>query len=130
FTPPGVIATYLPTFEQAPFVETNRPFFDANGIPLRRIEDWIRTDIIYSPGWALGRLVFVSATNVPAAYASGALRPTDILVTDGVPAELPYVAGIITLAPATPNSHVAILAQSYNVPFAYIAEQGMRERLF
>jgi hypothetical protein len=130
FTPPGVVASYLPTFEQAPFVETNRHFYEANNIPLRRLDDWLRTDVIYSPGWALGRLVFVTATNVPAAYASGALRPTDILVTDGVPAELPYVSGIITLAPATPNSHVAILAQSYNVPFVYVAEQALRERIF
>src|SRR6185436_8531067 len=50
-------------------------------------------------------------------------------VTDGVPAELPYVAGIITLAAASPNSHVAILAQSYKVPFVYIADQSERERI-
>ena len=73
--------------------------------------------------------MFVSATNIPTAYANGSLRPTDILLTDGVPAELPYVAGIITFAAATPNSHVAILAKSYNVPFVYIAEQGMRDRI-
>jgi phosphoenolpyruvate-protein kinase (PTS system EI component) len=73
--------------------------------------------------------VFVTATNIRAAYANGMLRPTDILLTDGVPAELPYVAGIITFAAATPNSHVAILAQSYDVPFVFIADQSMRERI-
>jgi hypothetical protein len=128
-SPPGMVASYLPTFEQAPFVEANRAFFETNGIPLRRIDDWIQTDTCYSYGWALGRLVFVSATNVPAAYANGTLRPTDILLTDGVPAELPYLAGIVSLAPATPNSHVAILALSYNVPFVYIADAAMRERI-
>ena len=127
---PGVSVTYVPIFEQVPSAEANRAFFETNGIPLRNAEDWIRTDTCYSSGWALGRLVFVSATNVPAAYADGTLRPTDILLTDGVPAELPYVAGIITLAPATPNSHVAILAQSYKVPFVYIADPVMRERIF
>jgi hypothetical protein len=128
-SPPGTIATYLPTFEQAPSTEANRRFFETNGIPVRQAGDWIHTDIIYSAGWALGRLVFVSATNVPAAYANGTLRPTDILVTDGVPAELPYVAGIITLVPATPNSHVAILAQSYKAPFVYVTDPIMRERI-
>jgi len=128
-SPPGVIATYLPTFEQSPSAEANRAFFEANGLSLRRAEDWIRTDTIYSAGWALGRLVFVSATNIAAAYADGTLRPTDILLTDGVPAELPFVAGIISLVPATPNSHVAILAQSYKVPFVSIADTAMRARV-
>ncbi|HXI52205.1 MAG TPA: PEP/pyruvate-binding domain-containing protein [Candidatus Saccharimonadales bacterium] len=127
---PGVLVTYAPTFEQLSSAEANRAFFETNGIPLRRAEDWIRTDTCYSRGWALGRLVFVTATNVPAAYANGTLLPTDILLTDGVPAELPYVAGIITLLPATPNSHVAILAQSYKVPFVYLADQVTRERIF
>ncbi len=128
-TRPGALVSYLPTFEQSAPVEGNRSFFETNGILLRRADDWIRTETCYSMGWALGRLVFVSGTNIPAAYANGTLRPTDILLTDGVPAELPYVAGIITFAAATPNSHVAILAQSYNVPFVYVADQDMRDRI-
>ena len=51
---------------------------------------------------------------------NGELLPTDILLTDFVPTEIPYVAGILSLSPTTPNSHVSILAQSYGIPFAYI----------
>jgi hypothetical protein len=49
------------------------------------------------------------------------LLPEDIVLTDGVPAELPSLAGILSLAPATPNSHVAILARSQGVPLVYLA---------
>ena len=42
-------------------------------------------------------------------------------MTDGIPSELPYVAGIVSLVPSTPNSHVAILANTYTVPFVYLA---------
>ncbi len=128
-SPPGAFAAYLPTFEQSASAEANRNYFEANGIPLRRADDYIRTETCYSLGWAIGRLVFVSAANIPAAYANGTLLPTDILLTDGIPAELPYVAGIISFAAATPNSHVAILAQSYNVPFLYVADPALRARI-
>ncbi|MHC4499573.1 MAG: PEP/pyruvate-binding domain-containing protein, partial [Planctomycetota bacterium] len=45
----------------------------------------------------------------------------DILLTDGVPAEIPFVAGVVSLSPSTPSSHVAILAKSYGVPFVHLA---------
>ena len=45
-----------------------------------------------------------------------------------MPAEVPYVAGILTLTPTTPNSHVSILAQSYGIPFAYIKDPVGREK--
>jgi hypothetical protein len=126
---PQVRAIYIPTFEQSAAAEANREYFETNGIPLGRADDWIRTETAYSLGWAIGRLVFVSAANVNAAYSAGTLRPSDILLTDGIPAELPYVSGIITFAAATPNSHVAILAQSYNVPFVFIADAALRARI-
>jgi hypothetical protein len=53
-SPPGTFVSYLPTFEQAPFAEANRLFFETNGIPLRRADDWMRTETYYSLGWALG----------------------------------------------------------------------------
>ena len=83
---------------------------------------WLKGNQVYSPGWALGRIQFVAATNINTAYADGTLSPQDILLTDGVPAEVPYVAGIISLAPATPNSHVAILANGFGVPFVHLAD--------
>jgi hypothetical protein len=51
------------------------------------------------------------------------------LLTDGVPAEVPYVAGIISLAPATPNSHVAVFAGANDIPFAYVADKARQEQV-
>ena len=121
-----VTAFYIPTFEQSESAHANRAYFESNGIPVSSAERWIGADVCYSSGWAVGTLKFFSATNVAAAYANGLLRPADILITDGIPAELPYVAGIISLAATTPNSHVAILAQSYGVPFAFLVDEERR----
>lgn len=128
-TRPGLQAVYIPTFEQFASAEANRDYFASNGIIVSTAERWAWGDISYSGGWALGRLVFVAATKVGATYASGQLRPDDILITDGIPAELPYVAGIISLAPSTANSHVAILARSYGVPFIYLVDETERTRV-
>jgi len=124
-----VQAFYIPTFEQLAVAQTNAGFFASHGIPVSAVDRWIGGDVCYSGGWALGTLKFFSATNVVAAYADGRLGPADILVTDGIPAELPYVSGLITLAAATANSHVAILAQSYGVPFAYLIDEVDRARV-
>ncbi|MCP4348972.1 MAG: hypothetical protein GY795_26120, partial [Desulfobacterales bacterium] len=77
---------------------------------------------------ALGRLVYVEGSAINDAYVSGALGPGDILLTDGVPAEIPFVAGVISLSASTPNSHVAILANTYGIPFVYLrlAEDAAR----
>jgi hypothetical protein len=69
----------------------------------------------------MGELKYVEGSQIEAAYLSGTLGPDDILLTDGVPAEVPYLAGIVTLAPSTPNSHVAILAKTFGVPFIHPA---------
>jgi hypothetical protein len=73
-------------------------------------------------GWARGRLVYVPGDEIGDAYAAGTLRPDDILLTDGVPAEVPFVAGVLSLAPSTPSSHVAILAGDWEIPFAFLAQ--------
>ena len=44
-----------------------------------------------------------------------------ILLTDAVPAEIPFVAGVLSLSPATPNSHVALLFQTFSIPFGHLA---------
>ena len=129
FGEPLVQAFYIPTFEQAAAAATEAPYFASNNIALGSVERWVGGDVCYSRGWALGTLKFFSATQVPAAYADGRLRPADILLTDGIPAELPYVSGIITLTPTTANSHVTILAQSYGVPFAYLVDAADRARV-
>lgn len=127
--PPGVQALYLPTFEQAEAAEADREYYADHGIRVSSAVRWIREDEIYASGWAVGRLRFIPADEIAAAYADGRLAPGDILVTDAVPAEIPFVAGVIGLAPATPNSHVAILARSFGVPFVYPAEAETRQRV-
>jgi hypothetical protein len=118
--------SYIPSYEQATVAEQNRAFFTARGIQIGSLSSWDTGANAYSTGWAVGRLRFVPASHIEAAYSEGTLKPSDILLTDAIPAELPYVAGILTLAPSTPNSHVAILARSYGVPFVYLAEPELR----
>ncbi|MEN8872153.1 MAG: PEP/pyruvate-binding domain-containing protein [Akkermansiaceae bacterium] len=116
-------AFYFPTFEQADNARKNSDYFESHRIKLGSIARWQNSDACYSSGWALGRLVLVPSEEIDEAFRSGILLPTDILITDGIPAEIPYVAGVISTTPGTPNSHVAILARSYGVPFVYLSNQ-------
>jgi hypothetical protein len=122
-------AFYLPTFEQFDSAVSNKSYFEARDIPIMSIERWVEVNHCYSPGWAFGRLKFFTASEIAAAYADGRLRPEDILLTDGVPAETPLVAGILTLRPSTPNSHTAILATSFGIPFAYLPDPAEQTRV-
>lgn len=122
-------AYYMPTFEQSEAARTNADAFAALGIPVTSLDRWVTANNCYSPGWALGRLKFFTAADVLAAYSDGRLQPGDILLTDGVPADTPLVAGIITLSPSTPNSHTAILSQSFGIPFVYLPDAGEQARV-
>ncbi|HEY5913420.1 MAG TPA: hypothetical protein VJA21_22765 [Verrucomicrobiae bacterium] len=122
-------ACYIPAFEQADVARTNADAFAALGIRLGSAESWVTVNACYSPGWALGRLKYFAAAEIGAAYGDGRLRPDDILLTDGVPADTPPLAGIISLTPSTPNSHTAILAQSFGIPFVYLPEATERARV-
>ncbi len=118
---PPATPIYMPTFEQTPTAQANAAFFAANGVTVSSTARWATGNRAYATGWAIGTVKFVTGSQVQAAYNAGTLLPDDILLTDGIPAELPLVAGIISTAPATPNSHVALLAQTYGVPFVYLA---------
>ena len=118
---PNVKAYYFPTYEQYPVAQQNRDWFAGQGIPIGSTAQWAEGNAAYSEGWALGTLKFVPGTEIQTAYAAGDLLPDDLLLTDGVPAEVPAVAGIISLMPSTPNSHVAILSRSQGVPFVHLA---------
>lgn len=118
---PNVTAYYFPTFEQTAVAEANREFLETNGVVIGSPARWSKGNPVYAPGWALGRLTYVAGEDIEDAYLDGTLLPTDILLTDGVPAEVPFVAGILSLSASTPNSHVAILANTYGVPFAFLA---------
>jgi len=120
---PNVTAYYFPTYEQYPVAQQNRQWFEDQGVPLGSTAQWAQGNTAYAKGWALGALKFVVGSEIQAAYTAGDLKPDDILLTDGVPAEVPSVAGIVTLSPATPNSHVAILARAQGVPFVHLASE-------
>ena len=120
---------YMPTFEQSEVARTNADAFATLGVPISSLDRWVTVNTCYSAGWALGRLKFFTAADVVAAYSDGRLQPTDILLTDGVPADTPLVAGILTLSPATPNSHTAILSQSFGIPFAYLPDADEQARV-
>jgi hypothetical protein len=125
----NVTAFYVPSYEQARVAETNRNYFESRGIQVASADRWITGDDIYSLGWALGRLKYFAGSEINAAFTDGRLLPQDILLTDGVPAEVPVLAGILTLTPSTPNSHVAILAKTFGVPFAYLSDPTLRQRV-
>jgi hypothetical protein len=122
-------AYYMPTFEQNEMAQTNAGAFAALGIPVSSLDRWVTVNTCYAPGWALGCLKYFAAGDVVAAYGDGRLQPGDILLTDGVPADTPLVAGIITLSPSTPNSHTAILSQSFGTPFVYLPDADERARV-
>jgi hypothetical protein len=127
--PPGGRVFYVPTFEQSVPAQESAAELAARGIPVASVQRWVTGDQAYSDGWAFGRLRWVPGGEISAAYADGRLHPDDVLLTDAVPAEIPFVAGILVLTPATPNSHVALLARSYGVPFGYPASSAVREAL-
>ena len=127
--PADVTACYFPAYEQSEAAAMDQAWLAARGFPTSSVNRWLEGDQVYSTGWALGRLVFITANDINQAYADGRLQPQDILMTDGVPAEIPFVQGIISTLPATPNSHVAILAHAYGVPFAYPANPAEQARI-
>lgn len=121
-SPPGYSPFYMPTFEQFSVAQTNAAFFAAGGFPVSGPERWDEGNSCYSMGWAIGTLKFFPADQIEGAFLTGQLLPQDILLTDGVPAEIPLVAGVITQSPSTPNSHVALLSQTFNVPFTFLSQ--------
>jgi len=119
--PPDVAAFYFPPYEQQDQAEADQGWLASQGIPIGSVSRWAQGNTCYSPGWAYGRLKYVDAGSIDTAYEQGLLEPGDILLTNAIPAEIPQVAGILSLAPTTPNSHVAILAQTWHTPFVHLA---------
>lgn len=117
---------YFPVYEQAAIAEENRDYFAQRGFEVGNVLRWTGDANVYSLGWALGTLKYIPTADIQAAYTEGRLGPLDILLTDDIPAELPYVSGILSLNPATPNSHVAILAGSYGVPFGFLSTAELK----
>ena len=118
---PGYQAYYMPTLEQEAVAEANADFFAAEGFPVSSPARWNDGNSCYSHGWAIGTLKYFPADQIESAFLAGQLTPDDILLTDAVPAEIPFLAGVLSLGPGTPNSHVALLSQTFGVPYAYLA---------
>lgn len=117
----GTRTFYIPSGVSAECVESKREDLLARGVNVGKVDRWLLGDACYAPGWAIGKLVQLASDEVDDAYLDGRLTADDVLLlSDSAPAELPYVAGILTLEPSTPNAHAAILARSYGVPFAYL----------
>lgn len=125
----GLAFYYLPVFEQAASSKVHAAELAARGVPVVSLERWVVGNQCYSRGWALGRLVYLPSAQISAAYTNGRLLPSDILLTDAVPADIPPVIGILCLSPAALNSHVAILALSSGVPFGYVADPSEQAQL-
>ncbi|MDP7049761.1 MAG: hypothetical protein QF721_09935, partial [Verrucomicrobiota bacterium] len=121
---------YMPTYEQADASGEVAEALARQDVPVVSAQRWeTGSDAIYSYGWAMGRLVFVKGDEIAAAYRAGELTSGDILLTDHVSAEVPRVAGIVALNPSTPNSHVAILAKNFGVPFYHEANASTQAEL-
>ena len=120
---PEVQVFYFPTYHQQEQAQLDSDWFAAQDPPIIISSSgrWATQNVIYSEGWALGELKYFDGDDIQNAYTQGLLTPWDILLTDGVPSEVPFVSGILALSPSTPNSHVAILANTYGIPFAYLA---------
>ena len=72
-----------------------------------------RTVTVLTPGDAVGVLRRVGSGGVDA------VGPDDIAIFDHLPQRLPPVAGVITLAPQTPLSHVNLRARNRGTPNLY-----------
>lgn len=120
---------YFPSPDQRATAEQDAAWFAERGIEIGSIARWLDQDSCYAPGWAYGKWVYVPRDQIEDAFLAGRLKGEDILLTDAVPAEVPRVAAIVTLTPATPNSHVAILAKTFGIPFAYARDAAMQAKL-
>jgi len=126
--PGNYTGLYMPAPEQVGLAEADRAYFARHNVRTASFARWTSGSGIYSSGWAQGRLRFVPAVDVESWYRDGKLLPSDILLTDLVSAELPHVAGIVSFSPATPNSHVVLLAQAHGIPFVYLRDGPLADR--
>lgn len=116
---------YIPMFDQIESARSQEEWLAGQGIELASMVDWSPRQEVHTPGWALGRLVEVSGTEVAAASGEGRLLPTDILLVDRVSAEIPLVAGVIAREPVAPHSRPVVLARSWNIPFVHVSDDSI-----
>tara|TARA_B110001454_G_C12723266_1_gene436094 strand:- start:9246 stop:12194 length:2949 start_codon:yes stop_codon:yes gene_type:complete len=81
---------------------------------------------VYSSNWSVGRIKILSPAEFSAAVAQKTISSSDILILDEAPRELPQVSGVIVKEPTTPSSHIALLSQMYQIPFAYQKDASLK----
>ncbi|MCH6255181.1 hypothetical protein MLD52_01390 [Puniceicoccaceae bacterium K14] len=119
---------YTPTYEQTESALNQEQLLALNGINVSSFSKWETGNSGYNSGWAVGKLVFIPGDEIEDAYENGTLTANDILLTDHLPAEVPYVQGIVTLTAAGANSHVAILAEASGIPFGFASEEDLQDQ--
>ncbi len=126
--PEGTKGFYTPSYQQSSLAQQEEQWLAAKNIDVSSISKWETGDSAYTNGWAVGKLVYIPGDEIEEAYENGSLSPYDILLTENLPAEVPYVQGIITLTPASDNSHVAILAEASGIPFGYVSDSDLKNK--
>ena len=74
-----------------------------------------------NPGVGFGRLRVMDPGERP--------NPRDVVVYESLPNELPRVAGIVSMVPQTPLSHVNLRAVQDGVPNAYVRDAATRSKI-
>ena len=84
------------------------------GVPMASIDEVFQGQSFQgmNPGVAYGTLVRADRRSL----AEGAFSPRDIVLADGLPNDLPVVAGVVTTGFQTPLSHVNVLSMNRGTP--------------
>ena len=104
---------YVPN-KQLPYIQPNLPLFRESRIDLIFRED-VYPGISFlplNPGQGYGLLRALDPDERP--------NPRDVVIYEALPNDLPRVAGIISVVPQTPLSHVNLRAVQDGVPNAFI----------
>ena len=111
----GNLAYYMPS-DVIRFSEPDLPLYEDSRIPVLLDEDiFPDTDFLaLNPGEGYGTLRAMEPDERP--------DPSDIVIYEALPNELPRVAGIISTVPQTPLSHVNLRAVQDGVPNAFIRD--------
>jgi hypothetical protein len=127
---PGLVAATMAQLQAAFFApltfkpnsEQQRAAAEKAGLPVIGIEEAYgsREQMVLNHGRAAGRLVLVGEDG------EDALLPGDIALLKAIPIRLPPVAGIVSATFTTPINHVSLLAKTWRIPNAYVADADKR----
>ncbi len=95
-----------------PIVGTNAPYIDLHYQPLTQVVGY-------------GELMFVRSDQLDSAE----LGPHTLVITDGVPNDLPFVGGLITEAFQTPLAHINVLSRARGTPNMALRDARNHPRL-